>query len=544
MLCLRQKPCLKFAQTTVLKFGGSSFAECAKMQTDPLGHSPCWYEGQSLGLKPPGWSSRRLCAKGHSEPFLHSPSVNGMHIDGFSWLGSISGAGGATGSHFVLRLLWLRLRRTRRLRLRPRVLCFRTSSVRISKFFSFTVKSLPFSSCTLTVSGILDTSARMLPMDPFSRAWMTRLLRRTLDPGLNGVAFCPGVVAPPPAKGINWDSSAGGSVATPQLPPPLLMLGGASGGKGSSNAGGGCSGGCSNTRGCCCCSSSHGGVGTGSGSGNDIGIGTGAGSGSTGAAAGIGGREGMVSGTGAGSSGGTGAGSGAGAGTAAEAGAAGVTVVPAAEARAANGSYFDAEAAFSTAVMILAVSPAVEGALVAAAASRALVMLSGSLAEVAASSTFEIVLTPELPESKFKLFAGCGGGGFGAATGSGGAGGLRLASKEGVSAGAAASGGSRLATSGMPGKAGSGGSFSTAGMPESTASSDSFAWSRNSCGIPLMPNTLTVVLWRPSIAPGTFSKSFLCDRLTCETSPGRLWQSLPKAPTSQNGHAKCFAAWC
>mmetsp|Transcript_91336 Transcript_91336/g.295430 ORF Transcript_91336/g.295430 Transcript_91336/m.295430 type:complete len:345 (-) Transcript_91336:1800-2834(-) len=60
MLCLRQKPCLKFAHTTVLKFGGSSLAEWANMQTSPRGQSPCWKEGQSLGLKPPGWSSRRL----------------------------------------------------------------------------------------------------------------------------------------------------------------------------------------------------------------------------------------------------------------------------------------------------------------------------------------------------------------------------------------------------------------------------------------------------------------------------------------------------
>mmetsp|Transcript_26922 Transcript_26922/g.77579 ORF Transcript_26922/g.77579 Transcript_26922/m.77579 type:complete len:316 (+) Transcript_26922:384-1331(+) len=91
---------------------------------------------------------------------------------------------------------------------------------------------------------------------------------------------------------------------------------------------------------------------------------------------------------------------------------------------------------------------------------------------------------------------------------------------------------------------GGGSSAPPAAVSSSPAGSFSLAASRASCGMPLMPKTLTFVLWRFSMAPGTLSRSFLCDLLTCDTKPGKLWQSLPKAPTSQCGHAKCFAAWC
>lgn len=147
--------------------------------------------------------------------------------------------------------------------------------------------------------------------------------------------------------------------------------------------------------------------------------------------------------------------------------------VPAADARAARGSYLDADAAFKTAVMIFAVSPAVEGALVAAAASNALVMPSASPAEDAASKTLLIVLAPAAPPTGnpgrlLIVLCGCGGalgvvrGGTGARTGGiRGAGGLRLASRDGGKAAAAAvtalaEGGSRLARSGMV-KVGAGG---------------------------------------------------------------------------------------
>mmetsp|Transcript_62368 Transcript_62368/g.195509 ORF Transcript_62368/g.195509 Transcript_62368/m.195509 type:complete len:226 (+) Transcript_62368:1142-1819(+) len=225
--------------------------------------------------------------------------------------------------------------------------------------------------------------------------------------------------------------------------------------------------------------------------------------------------------------------------------------------------------------MIFAVSPAVDGAFVAAAASRALVIPSGSPPpEDAASRTLDIVLGPAGPGGMGAAGFGVGGGaaaggmrggcsGAGSVGGacSGGckgacSGGRKLASREGgraaaaaVAAAALAVGASRLArpergNAGAGAGVGGGGSTSGGGGIGSSAPCSSCLAARNSGGIPLMPNTLTVVLWRPSIAPGTFSRSFLCDRLTCDTRPLRLWQSLPKAPTSQNGHAKCFAAWC